>query len=325
MNLNNLRLVFLDAATFGDVSLDRFTRQWNCTIHRLTAPTEVMARLQGYQVAIVNKVALNKSILISPAAADLKMIAVAATGTDNVDLETARDRGVCVCNVPGYAAQSVAQFTLALILELATRAGGYGEVVRRGAWEESPIYTRFDFPTTELRGKKLGLVGYGNIGQKVAEMAQGLGMEVLISERPRSTGPVPPGRRPFDEVLAFSDFLSLHCPLTPNTKNLIDSRALERMKPGAFLINTARGALVDEAALIQALSDGKLAGAALDVISQEPPPADHPVIAAAKKLDNLLVTPHCAWSTREARERLMSEVVENIAAFLKGVQRNRVV
>jgi glycerate dehydrogenase len=325
MNLNNPRLVFLDAATFGDVSLDRFSSQWNCTIHRLTAPSEVIARLQGYQVAIVNKVALNQSILMSPAAVDLKLIAVAATGTDNVDLQTARDRGIAVCNVPGYATQSVAQFTLALILELATRAGGYGEVVRRGSWEKSPIYTRFDFPTTELRGKKLGLVGYGNIGRKVAEMAQGLGMEVLISQRPRSSAPIPPGRRPFDDVLTSSDFLSLHCPLTPDTKNLIDGAALARMKHSAFLINTARGALVDEAALIQALSDRRLAGAALDVISQEPPAGDHPIIVAAKKLDNLLVTPHCAWGTREARERLMNEVAENIAAFLTDVQRNRVV
>lgn len=325
MTQDHLRVVFLDAATFGDVSLDRFTSQWNCTVHNLTAPREVIPRLQGYQIAIVNKVVLNSSILDSPAAANLRMIAVAATGTDNVDLVAARNRGIRVCNVPGYAAQSVAQFTIALILELATRPGGYGERVRKGAWQKSPIYTRFDYSTIELSEKKLGLVGYGNIGRRVAEMARGLGTEVSISARPGSSGPLPAGRSPLDEILASSDFVSLHCPLTPNTKNIIDDRALALMKPSAFLINTARGGLVDEAALIRTLRNKRLAGAALDVISQEPPPEDHPIIKAAEELDNLLVTPHCAWSTREARERLMDEVAKNIVAFLSGEERNRVV
>ena len=322
MSGSQLHVVFLDAATFGDVSLDRFTAQWDCAIHAVTAPPEVAPRLVGYQVAVVNKVALNKSILDSPAAAELRLIAVAATGTDNVDLEAARDRGIRVCNVPGYAAQSVAQFTIALVLELATRAGGYGQVVRQGGWEKSPFYTRFDFSTVELSGKKLGIVGYGNIGRRVAEMARGLGMEVLISARPGLSDAAPAGRRALDYVLAASDFVSLHCPLTPNTKNIIDGRALRLMKPSAFLINTARGALVDEAALIDALREKRLAGAALDVISREPPPPDHPIIKAAKELNNLLVTPHCAWSSREARERLMNEVAENITAFTEGKERN---
>ncbi len=325
MSRSQLRIVFLDAATFGDVSLDRFTAQWNCSVHALTKPTEVLQRIEGSPVVITNKVVLDRSILDSPEAADLKLIAVAATGTDNVDLEAARNRGIRVCNVPGYAAQSVAQFTIALILELATRVGGYGQIVRQGAWEKSPMYTRIDFSTVELSGKKLGIVGYGNIGRRVAEMARGLGMEVLISARPGSAGPLSAGRRALDDVLASSDFVSLHCPLTPNTKNIIDGRALALMKPTAFLINTARGALVDEAALIKALREKQLAGAALDVISREPPPADHPVIRAAKELDNLLVTPHCAWSTREARERLMNEVLENIVAFTEGKDRNRIV
>jgi len=323
MSRSDLRITFLDAATFGDVSFDGFTAQWDCTIHALTAPEEILPRLQGYQVAIVNKVILNRSILDSPGARDLKLIAVAATGTDNVDIEAARARGICVCNVPGYTAQSVAQFTVALILELATRAGGYMELVRRGAWEQSPIYTRIDFSTVELSGKKLGIVGYGNIGRRVAAIARMLGMEILTSARPGSSDAPPAGRLPLNDVLASSDFVSLHCPLTPDTKNLIDSRALELMKPNAFLVNTARGALIDEAALIQALRQKRLAGAALDVISREPPPSDHPVIRAAKELDNLLVTPHCAWSTREARRRLLDEVAENILAFLRGEERNR--
>jgi glycerate dehydrogenase len=325
MSRSRVRIVFLDAATFGDASLERFTAAWDCAIHPLTQPAEVPQRLAGFPIVVTNKVVLNKSVIDSPAAAELKFIAEAATGTDNIDLHAARERGVRVANVPGYATQSVAQFTIALILELATRAGGYIDLVRRGEWEKSPMYARMDFPIIELSGKKLGIVGHGRIGGRVAEMARGLGMEVLISVRPGSTDAPPAGRLPIDEVLRSSDFVSLHCPLTPDTKNMIDARALGLMKPGAFLVNTARGALIDEPALVDALRKNRLAGAALDVISREPPPADHPIIEAAKKLDNLLVTPHCAWSAREARERLLNETAENISAFIEGRERNRVV
>lgn len=324
MSSSQLRIVFLDAATFGDASLDRFTKAWDCAVHPLTQPAEVRQRIDGFPIVVTNKVVLDRAIIAAPQAAGLKLIAEAATGTDNIDLQAARERGVRVCNVPGYAAQSVAQFTIALILELATRAGGYIDLVRGGEWEKSPMYARIDFPSVELSGKKLGIVGHGKIGGRVAEMARGLGMEVLISVRPGSSEAPAAGRLPLDEVLKSADFLSLHCPLTPSTKNLIDSRALGLMKPTAFLINTARGALVDEPALIKALRENKLAAAALDVISREPPPADHPIIKAAKELDNLLVTPHCAWSAREARERLLNETAENIAAFIEGRDRNRV-
>ena len=317
------RIVFLDAATFGDVPLDAFTARWKCTIHAQTTPANILRRIDGFPIVVTNKVPLDRAALNAPASRSLKFIAEAATGTDNIDLAAARERGVAVANVPGYAAQSVAQFTIALILELATRTGGYIDVVRCGHWEESPIYTRLDFTTVELVGKKLGIVGYGNIGRRVAEMARALGMEVLVARRPGTTA-TEAGRPPLDKLLPEIDFLSLHAPLTPATKNLIDAAALARMKPGAFLVNTARGALVDESALIDALRGKKIAGAALDVISREPPAADHPIIQAAKELDNLLVTPHCAWSAREARERLISEVAENILAFLAGKERNRV-
>jgi glycerate dehydrogenase len=317
-----VRIVFLDASTFGDVPLDRFTERWNCAIHAQTTPAEILRRVDGFPIVVTNKVALDRATLNAPEARSLKFIAEAATGTDNIDLAAARERGVAVANVPGYAAQSVAQFTIALILELATRAGGYIDVVRCGHWEESPIYTRLDFSTTELAGKKLGIVGYGNIGRRVGEMARALGMEVLIAMRPGTKGDS--GRISLDELLSIVDFLSLHAPLTPATKNLIDDAALARMKPGACLVNTARGALVDEGALIEALRQKRLGGAALDVISREPPPTDHPIVQASKELDNLLVTPHCAWSAREARERLLREVAENILAFLAGRERNRV-
>lgn len=324
MSRSDFRIVFLDAATFGDASLERFTANWDCAVHLLTAPAEVAQRLQGYYTVVLNKVVVDKSVLHSSTAKDLRLIAVAATGTDNVDLEAARARGIKVCNVPGYAAQSVAQFTMALILELATRAGRYGELVRTGAWQKSPIYTMFDYPTLELAGKKLAIVGYGNIGRKVAEMARGFGMEALIAARTGSEGPIPQDRLPLNELLKLADFVSLHCPLTPQTKNLLDGRALSLMKPTAFLINTARGALIDSEALIQALRERRLAGAAVDVLTQEPPPPDQPLIKAAKELDNLLVTPHCAWTSREARRRLMDEVAENILAFTRGEDRNRI-
>ncbi|MFQ5681824.1 MAG: D-2-hydroxyacid dehydrogenase [Candidatus Binatia bacterium] len=322
MSQASFRLVFLDAGTFGDISFNRFTSQWNCTIHTKSTPIKVPRRIKGHQVVIINKVVLDRSLLESPEARDLKLIAVAATGTDNVDLQVAQAHGITVCNVPTYATRSVAQFTMALILELATRVNRYGELVRVGAWEKSPIFTLLDFPSIELEGKTLGIIGYGNIGQAVAKMARCLGLKVLIAARPGSSGSIPAGRLFLYELLRRADFVTLHCPLTPQTSNLIDKGALALMKPTAFLINTARGGLLDGAALIQALRDKRLAGAALDVLPKEPPSPGHPVIQAAKELNNLIVTPHCAWSTCEARQRLLNEVAENILAFTRGQDRN---
>jgi glycerate dehydrogenase len=317
------RVVFLDAATYGDISLRRFTETWDCTVHQVTAPGETAQRLAGHMIAVTNKVVIDKATLNSAEARDLKLIAVAATGTDIIDREQAARRDVKVCNVPGYATQSVAQFTMALMLELATRAGRYGDAVKLGEWEKSAIFSLLNYPTMELGGKKLGIVGYGNIGQAVAQMARGFGLEVLIAARPAERAPGG-GRIPLEQLLSQADIVSLHCPLTPETRNLINKQSLALMKPTAFLINTARGALVDEAALIEALRQKRIAAAALDVISKEPPPADYPIIQAAKELDNLIVTPHTAWSAREARERLLHEVKENIAAFLKNKPRNLV-
>lgn len=319
------RIVFLDATTYGDVSLQLFTARWNCTVHQVTDPADTIQRIAGHSVAVTNKVAFDKTILNSVEAGNLQLIAVAATGTDIIDKDEAAKRGVKVCNVPGYATQSVAQFTMALILELATHAGKYGNAVKAGEWQKSPVFSLLTFPHTELVGKKLGIVGYGNIGRAVAQMARGLGLEVLIAARPGSTAPIPEDRLPANELLQQADIVSLHCPLTPQTKNLINRHTLSLMKPTAFLINTARGALIDEAALIEALRQKRIAAAALDVISKEPPRPDHPVIRAAATLENLIVTPHTAWSSREAREHLLVEVKENIQAFLRGQPRNLVV
>lgn len=322
MSAPQAKIVFLDAATYGDVSLQNFTQAWGCTIHQVTAHEQTIQRLAGHNIAVTNKVAFDKNILSAPEARDLRLIAVAATGTDIIDRAEASKRGIKVCNVPGYATESVAQFTMALILELCARAGSYRAAVRRGDWEESPIFSLLNYPSVELHGKKLGIVGHGNIGQAVARMARGFGLEVLIAARPGAPGG--DGRISLDRLFSQADVISLHCPLTPETRNLINPQTLALMKPAAFLVNTARGALIDEAALVDALRRKTIAGAALDVITQEPPGADHPIIRAGKELDNLIVTPHTAWSAREARERLLHEVEENITAFLRGRERNLV-
>ena len=317
------RIVFLDAATFGDVALQSFTDMWGCTVHQVTAPAETAQRLAGATIAVTNKVAIDKAIFDAPEACDLKLVAVAATGTDIIDKQTAAERGVKVCNVPGYASQSVAQFTMALILELASRASSYAAAVKAGEWHKSPVFTLLTFPNIELSGKKLGIIGYGNIGRTVAHMARGFGMEILVGARPGDPTPAA-DRVPLAELFRQADFISLHCPLTPATQSLINQRTLALMKSSAFLINTARGALVEEPVLIQALRAKRIAGAALDVISQEPPPGDHPIVVAAKQLANLIVTPHTAWSSREARQRLLVEVKANIESFHRGEPRNLV-
>jgi len=325
MSAAPIRIVFLDAATYGDVSLRRFSEFWDCTIHQVTRPAETTQRLGGHAVAVTNKVVIDEPVLNAPAARELKLIAVAATGTDIIDREAAKRQGVNVCNVPGYATQSVAQFTMALILELATRAGKYGAAVKAGKWQKSPVFSLLTYPGIELNGKKLGIVGYGNIGQAVAQIARGFGMDVLLAARPGSGNPIAADRISLEQLFREADVISLHCPLTPDTRNIINEKTLSWMKPSAFLINTARGALVDEAALIDALRKRRIAAAALDVISKEPPPADHPIIKAAEELDNLVVTPHTAWSARETRERLLWEVAENIRSFFEGKARNLVV
>jgi glycerate dehydrogenase len=318
------KIVFLDAATYGDVSLARFTALWDCTIHQTTKANQTAQRLAGHGIAVTNKVEIDELILSSPEARDLKLIAVAATGTDIIDRMAASAHGVKVCNVPGYATESVAQFTMALILELSTRVGKYSDAVKRAEWEQSPVFALLGYRAIELKGKTLGIIGYGNIGRRVAEIARGFGMEILVAVRPENNASVISHRVPINDLLRQADVVSLHCPLTAETRNLINRSSLALMKPTAFLINTARGALIDETALVDALHNNSIGAAALDVITAEPPPPDHPIIRAAKTLDNLIVTPHTAWSAREARERLLDEVKENIGAFLRGEWRNLV-
>lgn len=300
----------LDISAFSNLSID-----W--TWHRATAPEQLVERLRGAGVAITNKVVIDAAAI--DACPDLQFIGISATGTNNVDLRAARARGIVVCNVSGYGTASVAQHTLALMLGLATRWHRYDQDARHGTWSASPMFCRMDYPVMELEGKVLGIIGHGALGRRVGELAAVLGMTVRVAASLRP-GADQSGRVALDELLAEADVISLHCPLTPETERLVDRSFLAAMKPGAFLINTARGPLVDEPALAGALRAGTLGGAALDVLSEEPPPADHPLLAA--DIPNLILTPHSAWVSREARQRLVNGVVANIRAWRMGRPQN---
>lgn len=313
--------VFLDRDTVdrGDLDLGPLSRalpDWR--LHDFSRPAQVAERLAGASVALTNKVLLNAAALESAPA--LRLICVTATGTNNVDLEAARQRGITVCNVRGYATPAVVQHVFALILALTTRLLDYQRDVAAGRWQDSPYFCLLDHPIRELAGCSIGIVGYGELGRAVANVATAFGMRVLIAQSRMGTSQA--GRLPMDEVLAGADVVSLHTPLTPGTRGMIGAPQLALMKPDALLINTARGGLVDEQALADALRAGRLGGAGIDVLAEEPPRADNPLLAA--DIPNLVVTPHIAWASREARQRVVNEIAANIQAFLAGKPRNAV-
>mgnify|MGYP006356477983 FL=1 len=265
----------------------------------------------------------NKSVITRAMIAanpQLRLIALTATGVDNVDLAAAREANVAVCNLRDYCTPSVVQHVFALLLALTHRLGDYQALVRGGHWSQAGQFSVFPYPIRELQGRILGIVGYGALGRAVARVAESFGMTVEIANRPGGEAVV--GRRNLDEILPRLDVLSLHCPLTDATRGLIDAARLARMKPDAVLINTARGALVDAKALVEALRSGRLGGAGIDVLEPEPPPADHPLLDPA--IPNLIVTPHIAWAARESRQRCLDELALNVASFLAGGRRNRV-
>ncbi|MBG12661.1 MAG: glycerate dehydrogenase [Alcanivorax sp.] len=308
--------VILDSQTLKPSELDfsaleKLLPEW--TFYEQSGPDDVKNRLRGVTVAITNKVVIDADTLA--ASPDLKLICISATGTNNVDLEAARRQGVVVCNVSGYATATVAQHTLALMLGLATAWHRYDADARAGRWSESDMFCRMDYPVTELAGKTLGLIGYGDLGRRVAALAEALGMTVRVAASLRP-GADNSGRVPLKTLLGEADVISLHCPLTDATEKMVNRDFLAAMKPGAFIINTARGGLVDEPALAEALRGGRLGGAALDVLSQEPPPADHPLLAP--DIPNLIITPHSAWVSRESRQRLLDGVAGNIRAWRAG-------
>ncbi|GAA5482910.1 D-2-hydroxyacid dehydrogenase [Haloferula sargassicola] len=316
-----MKLVFLDASTLdrGDIDFSALAAEGDLRAHPLTSAAEAPSRCAGAEVVISNKVPVGKAVI--DAAPELRLVVSAATGVNQIDLAACQAAGIAVANVAGYSTESVAQHTFALILELATRAGTISSTVRTD-WPASPIFTRLDHPLFELHGRTLGIVGFGGIGRAVARVGRAFGMEIIALSRDGARpGEVP--RLPADEFFATADVVSLHCPLTAETERMIDAERLASMKPGALLINTGRGPLIDEPALAAALRSGHLGGAGLDVLSVEPPPADHPLLAP--DIPNLIITPHTAWSTREARRRLLGGIVADIRSFKEGGRLNRIV
>lgn len=307
-----MNAVFLDSLTLGnDVDLSPIEQvTGSLTCHDRTAPEQVLARIQGFDTVLVNKVVLGREHF--EACPELKTIAVVATGLNNIDQQAAREHGIRVMNVTHYGRSTVAQHTMALILALATRLLDYNRDVRAGRWGRSDMFCLMNHPIMELEGKTLGIVGFGDLGQGVAERAKAFGMNVVLGCRPgQAPGEVDGYRRiPLDELLAQAEVLSLHCLLTEETRNLIGERELGLMKPTALLINTSRGGLVDEVALAAALRNGEIAGAGFDVLTEEPPRNGNPLLA--EDIPNLIVTPHSAWASQEARQRIVGITAKNL-------------
>lgn len=316
------KAVFLDFATVGPgIDTAKLDALADVEYHDYSRAADISPRLAGREIAVLNKAPLGREAIA--AAAELRLIALAATGSDNVDVAAARDRGVAVANVREYCSNALAQHVFALILGLTQKVGPYDMLVRSGAWSRSRSFALFDYPIRELGGRKLGIVGYGTLGQAVGRIGDSLGMELLIAQRPGESGPPPRGRLPLATVIAEADVLTLHCPLTEATRHLLDAAAFRRMKSDAIVINTARGALIDQQALADALRTGQIGGAGIDVLPLEPPPADQPLLK--RDIPNLILTPHIAWSAKEARQRAIDQVAENIEAWLAGRELRRIV
>ncbi|MBD8188427.1 2-hydroxyacid dehydrogenase [Pseudomonas viridiflava] len=309
------RAVFLDHTSLdlGDLDLGTLRESvGELVLHASTTAEQVAERLKGAQVAISNKVVIDAGTFA--ACPDLKLVLVTATGTNNIDLVSAREHGVTVCNCQGYGTPSVAQHTLLLLLALATRLPDYQQSVHQGLWQKSKQFCLLDFPIVELEGKTLGLLGHGELGGAVARLAEAFGMRVLLGQIPGR--PARADRLPLAELLPQVDALTLHCPLNDNTRDMIGAHELSLMKPHAFIVNTARGGLINEQALADALRNGHLGGAASDVLSVEPPVAGNPLLAG--DIPRLIITPHSAWGAREARQRIVSQITENARAFFAG-------
>ena len=309
-------IVFLDRnSLIADMRVPSFAHEW--IDHGQTRSEEIVARLQNASIVISNKVKLSGDILAQ--APGVKMIAVSATGTDNVDLVYCRAHGIVVSNIRGYAVHTVPEHAFMMMLALRRNLLGWREDVRAGLWQQTDQFCLFTRPVNDLHGSTLGLVGYGSLGHGMQKLAEAFGMRVLVAEH-RNAATVREGYTAFDTVLGNADVISLHTPLTAETRHMIAAREFGLMKSTAILINTARGNLVDESALIDALKSGRIAGAGFDVLSVEPPHDGNPLLDL--DLPNFILTPHVAWSSREAMQTLADQVVDNIEAFVAGTPRN---
>ncbi|MDX2226941.1 MAG: D-2-hydroxyacid dehydrogenase [Verrucomicrobiae bacterium] len=314
-----MKIVVLDGRTLnpGDLSWEPLRGLGTLEVHDRTTPSELTDRISRADVILTNKVRLPAEALAQTPA---RLVSVLATGYDVVDIAAARSKGITVTNVAGYSTASTAQLTVALLLELTHRVGLHDQAVHAGEWVNSPDFCFWKSPLMELDQKTFLLVGAGTIGRRVAAIVEAMGMKVVAAELAGRSGAGRSDfpRLPFPEALAEADVISLHCPLTPQTRHLIDAGSLARFKKSAFLINASRGGLIDEAALAVALQSGQLAGFACDVLSTEPPAADNPLLTAPRTV----ITPHIAWASRESRTRLLAETAENIRAFQTGQPRN---
>jgi len=310
-----VKIIILDgyAENPGDLSWDGFAALGDLTVYDHTPADEIIPRIGDAEIVITNKTPLTAQTL--DACPHIRYIGVLATGYNVVDVEAARRRGIVVTNVPAYGTAAVAQHVFALLLELCHHVGHHNAAVQRGRWTNGRDFCFWDYPLIELAGKTMGIVGFGRIGRAVADIARAFGMQVLACSAHGGEG-----QAALEEVLTQSDVISLHCPLTPENAGLINAETIRRMKDGVLIVNTARGPLIDEAALREALLSGKIKGAAVDVASVEPIRADNPLLG----LDNCLITPHIAWASVESRRRLMDAAVGNLEAFLKGSPVNNV-
>ena len=315
------RIVYLEReSVIAEVRRPAFAHEW--TEYAKTAPGQVVERLAGATIAIINKAPL-PAVAVN-ALPELKMVAIAATGTNIVDLEACKARGIVVSNIRGYADHTVPEHVMALMLALSRNLIAWRESVQAGRWQQSDQFCLFDHPIRDLHGATLGLIGSGSLGNGVVRLAEAFGMRVLRAEH-KNSATVRPGYTAFSEVLATADVITLHCPLLPETQNLIGEAELRAMKSTALLINTARGGIVNEPALIRALQEGWIAGAGFDVVTVEPPPVGHVMLAPELlALPNFLLTPHVAWSSRPAMQMLADQLIANIEAYVAGSPTNRV-
>jgi glycerate dehydrogenase len=314
-----MKIVYTDAHTLNPGDLDWVPIQalGDVTLYDRTTPDQLLDRLRDADIVLVNKVKLNRETLSQ--LPKLKYIGVTATGYDVIDMAAARERSIVVTNVKGYSTDSVAQLTFALLLELTLHVGRHAASVESGDWVKSPDFSYAKSPLIELAGKTMGLVGYGDIGRKVASIAQAFGMRVLVNRR-NSDKVAENGVIFVDHATVFSqsDVISLHCPATPDTIGFVNKELLALCKPSAYLLNTSRGSLLNESDVAAALREGQLAGAGLDVLAVEPPKADNPLLTAP----NCIITPHIAWASYEARQRLLQLVADNLRAYLAGNPQN---
>lgn len=309
------RVVFLDRDTIApyiNVRKPSFEHEW--TVYDRTTKEQAVERLAGADIAIINKVKLPAESLAK--LPDLKLIAIAATGTDNVDLEYCRNNNIIVSNIRGYAVRTVPEHAFALILALRRSIIGFRQDVKDGEWQKADQFCFFNHPIEDLNGARIGIFGEGILGQGVASIARGFGMEPVFAAHKGVEG-LGPLYMPFDEVIETSDVISLHCPLMPSTKDMIGLDELKRMKDSVIIVNTSRGGLINEEALVTAINEGMIGGAGIDVMMPEPPAADHPFFELLNK-PNFILTPHIAWASRQAQHTLSEQLIDNVENFVAG-------